>query len=268
MKVKLVLVFILYKVSCFGINPKKDYISTPKEYDIEYLEKIIKTDSAEICIWISQPKENLPNNKKLKTIILAYGDYGNMSYYLPYIDFYTKLGFRVVSFDYRGFGKSSPFSINQNMLFYDEFAVDLKNIITYCKEELKAKKIGIVSLSMGTILTTIAVQQEKVEYIIAEGCVYNIPDIVERLKDIKKKEVIANKIYDLPKKWSFIKAKILIFVANKDDITNIEDAQNIVIQNNIKRSLAVYEGNHLSILNGTNNLDYYKQKVNLFLNGK
>jgi uncharacterized protein len=266
-KVKLVLIFLINNIYCFAINPKKDYISTPKEYNINYTEEIVKNKNVEICIWICQPQLDL-RIKNIKTIILAYGDYGNMSYYLPYIDFYTKLGFRVISFDYRGFGKSSPFSINQNILFYDEFAVDLKDIITYCKKELKVKKIGIVSLSMGTILTVIATQQENIEFIIAEGCVYNVLDIIERLKKIKNKEVIVSKIYDLPKKWGFIKSKILIFVANKDNITNIEDAQNIVIQNNLKRSLAIYEGNHLSVLNDTSNLNYYKQKVNLFLNGK
>lgn len=264
---KVLLLLLFYSLSCFGINPKKDYISTPKDYDIVYQEQIIKTNNAEICIWISEPKPNTSDNKKIKTIILAYGDYGNMSYYLPYISFYTDLGYRVVSFDYRGFGKSSSFTINQNMLLYDEFSLDLKSIITYCKKVLKTKKVGILSLSMGTIITAIALQNENIEYIIAEGCVYDVPDVIKRLKDIKRKDVVINKLYDLPKKWSFIKAKILIFVARNDEITNVTDAQNIVLQNDLKRFLAIYEGNHLSVLNNSNSVDYYKQKVNSFLNG-
>lgn len=268
MKAIIILFFLYYGVACFGINPKKEYISTPKEYQINYEEVSIKNKDIEICIWISQPKENLINNKNLKTIILAYGDYGNMSYYLPYINFYTKLGFRVVSFDYRGFGKSSPFFIDQNILFYDEFAEDLKNVISYCKKKMKTEKIGIVSLSMGTILTCIALQDERIEFIIAEGCVYDVYDIVERLNKIKNKHITLKKDYDLPRKWSLIKSRILILVANKDSITTYKDSQNIIIQNTEKRSLAIYDGDHLSILNNLKNIEFYEQQINHFLNDR
>lgn len=268
MKVIISLFFFYYGVNCFGINPKKGYISTPKEYQINYEETSINNKGIEICIWISQPKENLKNKEDPKTIILAYGDFGNMSYYLPYIDFYTKLGFRVISFDYRGFGKSSPFFIDQNRLIYDEFAVDLKNVISYCKKKMKIEQIGIVSLSMGTILTCIALQHERIQFVIAEGCVYNLYEIIERLKKIKNKNITLKKDYNLPKKWNLIKAKMLILVGNKDVITTYEDSKNIVIQNIKKRSLAIYDGDHLSVLNNKENRDFYEQQINFFLNDK
>lgn len=265
MKISLVISFILLGICCYGINPKKDYISTPKELGINYEEVIIKKRNVEICVWISNPQAEISNNK---TIILAYGDYGNMSYYLPYVDFYTKLGFKVISFDYRGFGKSSPFLIDSNILFYEEFATDMEEVINYCKENLNIKKIGIVSLSMGTILTVIAVQKEKVEFIIAEGCVYDINEVIRRLNIIKNKKVTVFKPYNLPRLWRSVKSKILIFVANKDSITTIKDSKNIISQNKLKRSMSIYQGNHLSVLNDPINYDYYKQKINIFLNGK
>lgn len=265
MKISLVISFVLLEICCYGINPKKDYISTPKEFGINYEEVIIKKRNVEICVWISNPKTEISNNK---TIILAYGDYGNMSYYLSYIDFYTKLGFKVISFDYRGFGKSSPFLIDSNILFYKEFATDIEEVINYCKQNLNIKKIGIVSLSMGTILTVIAVQKEKVEFIIAEGCVYDINDVITRLNIIKNKKVTVWESYNLPRLWSSLKSKILIFAANEDLITTIKDSKYIISQNNLKRSMCVYEGNHLSVLNDPINYDFYKQKINLFLNGK
>lgn len=265
MKTGLAIFFILFSGFIFAINPKKEYISTPSKYNIEYKEVFINNNGVQIYAWISEPKENIRKNNA-KTIILAYGDYGNMSYYLPYIDFYTKLGFKVISFDYRGFGKSSPFLIDTNELFYNEFALDLKNVISYCKKDLKIQDIGIVSLSMGTIMTSIAIQNEKTQFVIAEGCVYDTNSIVNRLKTIKRKEVMVNNKLNISDQWKSISCKILIFVANNDEITTINDAEKIVLQDTSKRNLIIYQGDHLDMLNNVDDLDYYKQQINLFIN--
>ncbi|UPZ17996.1 hypothetical protein [Flavobacterium humidisoli] len=58
----------------------------------------------------------------------------------------------------------------------------MKNVMRYCKRDLKIKNIRIVALSMGTILAPLVLQEEKAEFIIAEGCVYNIKSVIERLK--------------------------------------------------------------------------------------
>jgi len=267
---KSVLLFFLpfYSIFGFAINPKADYIATPNKFNIKYKEVNIENNNVKICVWISEPKEeDTVKKEKAKTVLLVYGDYGNMSYYVSYISFYTKLGFRVISFDYRGFGKSSPFNIDPKRLFYDEFAMDMKNVMRYCKRDLKIKNIGIVALSMGTILAPIVLQEEKAEFIIAEGCVYNIKSVIERLRQIRQKEIIVNEEYELPKQWNNIKSKILIFVANDDKVTNLEDAQEIVFQNASKRNLIMYEGDHLSMLDDRKNLENYKKEIILFVNG-
>lgn len=265
MKLKLLLLYLVWN-SSFAIEPKKDYIATPKDYDIDYKEIMIKEDNQEICVWVSSP--NIRSKKKVteKTIILVYGDYGNMSYYISYIKFYTELGYNVVSFDYRGFGKSSNFLIEKDMLFYNEFASDLRGVILYCKNNLHLRSIGLVSLSMGTILTAIAVQGFDINFIIAEGCVYNYLDIIDRLKKYKIKDSYVPLNSDkLPGLWKNITSKMLIFVADLDTITNLEDAQNIVLQDPYNRSFDIYNGGHLTILNSEDKLLFYKQKINHFL---
>ncbi|MCD9576282.1 alpha/beta hydrolase family protein [Flavobacterium soyae] len=267
MKPILLFSLMFYSIFNYAINPKKEYISTPKEYNIQYKEVIVKNNDVEICAWVSEPNGNKIKGEKTKTVLLAYGDYGNMSYYLPYISFYTKLGFRVISFDYRGFGKSSSFQIDSKRLFYEEFSNDMKNVLAYFKRDLKIDNIGIVALSMGTIATVLAVQDEKTEFIIAEGCVYDVNITIERLEKAKQKEIISNSDYELPKKWQKVESKILIFVAKNDIITNLEDGQNIVSQNVSKRMLIAYEGDHLGMLNNTSEIEYYEEKINRFVNG-
>ncbi|OXA93506.1 alpha/beta hydrolase family protein [Flavobacterium hercynium] len=266
MKSLLLVPFTFYPFINFAIAPKADYIATPKEVNIEYKELFIERNNVKICVWICEPNQERLEKSQSKTILLAYGDYGNMSYYLSSISFYTKLGFTVISFDYRGFGKSSSFNINSNRLFYEEFAIDMKTVISYCKSELGINNLGIVALSMGTIVTPIALQGENAEFIIAEGCIYDINTCLERLKQIKKRDIVVDTKYDLSKEWSKIKSKILIFVASKDEITNLEDAQKIVLQDTSKRNLLIYKGDHLSMLLDETNVENYKNKISLFVN--
>ncbi|PAM95749.1 hypothetical protein B4N84_06550 [Flavobacterium sp. IR1] len=267
MKSILLFSLTLYSIFSFSITPKADYVATPKEFGIEYKEVFVTNKDVKICVWICEPNQVRVQESRSKSVLLAYGDYGNMSYYLSYISFYTKLGFRVISFDYRGFGKSSSFGIASNRLFYEEFAVDMKNVAAYCKRNLKINNLGFVALSMGTIIAPIVFQEEKAEFIIAEGCVYDINTSADRLKQIKRREIVVNTEYNLPKEWDKIKSKILIFVANKDDITNLEDTQKIVFQDISKRKFLVYKGDHLSMLNDNENLEKHKNEINLFVNG-
>lgn len=255
------LLFFIYG-NCFAIDPKKEYISTPVNYGIEFTEFFIETtDNYNICVWDCIPKKIITN----KTILLTYGDYGNMSYYLPYIKLYTDLGYRVISFDYRGFGKSSYFKIDNENLYYKEFVEDLDSLILYCKNSLKINTLGIVSLSMGSLLTALSNQKYNLDFLIIEGAVYDCKIIVERLERIKnKKYKLPIDIY-LPLFWKELKCKVLILAGDKDNITTKEDSVEIINQNKLNRSLVLYKGGHLSALNTGENKAVYLREIKLFL---
>lgn len=234
---------------CYSINPKVAYIATPKTYKISYKTIVLKRKSIKINVWISYASQNLNKKIEQKTVFLVYGDFGNMSYFLSYIAFFTKRGYNVISFDYRGFGASSKFKIDKNQLFYYEFADDLKYTFNYFKNKVGINNMTIMSLSMGTIISAVALQNQHIHNQIVEGCVFDYQYIATRLFKIKNKiiKLPKNKV-DLPKIWNSITGKILILVGSEDEITNEDDALQIVNQNVNKRKLFVYNGQHLGIL--------------------
>lgn len=257
----LILVFICNNI--FAIDPKKDYIKTPKDFNIEFTEIFINNKDNKLCVWVCKPEI-----KSKKNIILVYGDYGNMSYYLEYIKLYIELGYNVISFDYRGFGKSSEFLTEKNVLFYEEYSSDLRRVIQFCQNDLPFQELGIVSLSMGTIITAIATQNKKLDFIITEGCVYNPADVVKRIHDKNGKNLIfKNNHYDWQKIWKNVNSRILVLVASLDDITTIEDAKSI-ISSNPSRKLAIYSGEHLSSLSSEEKIFFYKNQIQSFINEK
>ena len=95
---------------------------------------------------------------KRPTIIVCNGDAGNMSYFQLYLaKSRTSRGFNVVTFDWRGFGKSSPFAIDRNYLCYTEMLEDYRAVVrtTSEQEEVLNGAIAVVGWSTGAYLSMI-----------------------------------------------------------------------------------------------------------------
>ena len=159
MKKILLLVLIAVTFNSFALKPEPKYLQKPNELNISYSEHIIRTpDHFNLKAWVCSPKKEIDNKT---TIILASGDAGNMSYWLTQVGELVKNGFTVVTFDYRGFGESQYFKINNDYLYYNEFVTDLVTVIRWTKKKTTENQIGILALSMGTIMSTLALQKRK-----------------------------------------------------------------------------------------------------------
>lgn len=227
----------------FALNPDRNYQITPDSLGLTFeSESILTPDNAEIKLWNIQPPIETNNEN---TIIISYGDAGNMSWWLNQAAILSQVGYNVILFDYRGFGQSSDFEINKDMLYYNEFVTDLVTVIKWTKKNVKSKNIGLLSFSMGTIMSTIAVQAEPVDFMIAEGYVLNPETIKQRIKDLKGKEILLPKnSNDYKEKISKINFPILIFSGTEDIVTTLQDSKKIVSERK-NRKLIEFVGNHL-----------------------
>src|SRR5690606_12276000 len=128
--------------------------------------------------WIYEAK---PENDKDTVLILAYPDAGNMSYFVYHAAILANAGYTVVTFDYRGFGKSQDFEIQKEFLYYKEFAWDLEAVVETISKEIPNKKLGIWAMSMGTTIASRAYPQIKgqIDFIIGEGFVTDPDGIVD-----------------------------------------------------------------------------------------
>jgi hypothetical protein len=106
------LIYVLLGASyLFAIKPQAEYTMSPDQFKLNYVERqILTSDSAMIFTWQILPDST--NNEDC-TVIFLTGDAGNMGYVLPYAYYLSKCGYQSLLFDYRGFGKSSPFQHHQ-----------------------------------------------------------------------------------------------------------------------------------------------------------
>src|SRR5690606_29062186 len=170
----------------FAINPDREYFMTPDSVSWNYEQlKITTEDNYKLNTWIYEANTD---NKKDTVIILAYPDAGNMSYFVYYAAILANEGYTVVTFDYRGFGKSDDFEIQREYLYYTEFALDLEAVVDNISKKFKDKQIGIWGMSMGTTIASRAYPaiKGKIDFIIGEGFVTDTSTIIDRYKKLDK----------------------------------------------------------------------------------
>lgn len=242
MKHLLCLLSLLLVQFTMAINPIKEYADTPANSAFHYDEVRIKTkDGFDLNSWILYPNAA----KKLnRTLVLAYGNEGNMSYWLRQAIEVANQGYTVVMFDYRGFGSSTPFEMEESVLYYDEFATDLQTVVAYAKEKFDTK-IGVWALSMGTISAVLVQEQESYDYLIADGFVASPKVIAERLEHFLEKEMrLPEHALDYEKALTRLAIPVLFIAGDRDGLTTLQDS-NRVKPLNPKNELVTYKGGHL-----------------------
>lgn len=229
---KIIIYMILLGISpniLFAMKPDKVYKALPSDYNLEYIEtKIITKDGYYINLW------NIPaNSEKNKTIIICGGDAGNMSYYLNQATLLSENGFNVILFDYRGFGKSSDFNIDTNLLFHSEFLIDFETALNYAKKFYPHNIIGTLGFSMGGYFPFIT--KIKMDFKIADSPLGYPKNVLERLN--KKNIKLPINAFDI----KFKKEKALIFIGKNDRIIKISDFK-YTEENKI--NIVLYKGGH------------------------
>ncbi len=266
MKKIILLLLLSFAIKSFALKPDLKYKQKPNDLNISYEEYFVSTpDNFKLKTWICSPQKKLDNKT---TIILAYGDAGNMSYWLNQVAELVKNGFTVVTFDYRGFGESDYFKIDNDYLYYNEFANDLVSVIRWAKTKTIENQIGIWALSMGTIMSTLAIQEEKVDFLIAEGFVINPKKIKQVIKELKNKDIHLPTGYDkYENALNQLSIKTLLFSGKQDIVTTVKDSEKVKNLNE-QNKLIEFDGNHLQgfqILSSNSFGDRYIAEIIEFL---
>jgi len=248
-KIYLTILVIITVQYAYALKPERTYKMTPDSMGISYRQLLLKTiDGFKINAWMFEPKEE---SDKKTVLIMSGGDAGNMSYMIYQAYMLSQKGFRVITYDYRGFGKSSDFKINEDFLYYDEYVMDLQTVINYADSNLKDHKIALYGFSMGTMISGFAAARNKnIGMIISDGLIIDPVKLAVREKEEDKRAGKAFRDILLPSGaanyeslFQSLKIPMLIFAGTKDNHTPMLDATE-AIQQQPNRELVVYDGGH------------------------
>ncbi len=213
-------------VCSFALNPVREYSVTPDEYGIEYEEmKIATEDGVNLNAWWFKPQ----NVTGKKAIIIADDGDGNMADNIELITKFTSLGYHVLAFDYRGYGKSDDFKINPKMICYPQFEKDVKAVMDYVKKSHASMSSNLYGKGMGaSLLLAAAANRTDVRKVIADTPFLKLETYKAAVKSKKGEDLIVpigyNKFFMEPffaltEKGSHLYGILLISGENDDIIT-------------------------------------------------
>ncbi|MFZ1705897.1 MAG: alpha/beta fold hydrolase [Saprospiraceae bacterium] len=204
---------------------KKEYF-VPCEYDSVHVLKLM-VDSSK------------------GTILYNHGNRGSIQKWGPVASQFTKYGYNVVVWDYRGYGRSSGKPTEKNILS------DGKIILHHLIKEDSLQNIIVMGRSLGSGVATYLSNEKNVTKIILESPYFDLSDVIKYQVPFMGKFIELNIL-----SYEFIgnfKKPVIILHGKMDKVIPFSSGKKLFlhIKNKDKKMIEFDQGNH-------NNLSEYK----------
>lgn len=225
--IALILVVTFTSATIFALNPSRKYAVMPEKYGMKYKEEKLKTsDGAEINTWFFENPKKTTNS-----IIISDDGNGNMADNIEIINSFLSAGYNVMAYDYRGYGSSSDFTIEQDVYIYPQFITDLNTVADHLRRLKSITKYDFYGIGIGAGLSLgVGANRLETRRIIADGPWLGLEEMKKKMKDKKGKEVIVpfgfDKNYEPMYAFEKPKAKgitIMIIASPKDELMTDKD---------------------------------------------
>lgn len=230
-------------LASFGLYPSRKYNKTPSDFGLKYKEVEVTTSRGEATLntWIIYA--NTPTSKIL---LVSHNGDENMSRYIERYKAFTQIGYTVVAYDYRGFGTSSPFEIDNNMFVYPHFLNDLETMISYCSKMSDGKPIDLYGWGIGAGMSLgIGWNTSNVRKIIADTPFLSMEDLEEKFGDWDEPMEVPYAGYD--SKYEPINAVKNKYVGNEKEILILIGSNDILFDKSDMERLRAYHPSNIDI---------------------
>lgn len=235
MKVKFVFLFAVIAAflasSSYALNPSRTYKVKPEKYGMQYKEEKVRTkDDAILNAWFFETSKKTTN----WLVISGSGD-GNMADLIEMAGQFLSAGLNVVLYDYRGYGESSDFPIDQNTFIYPQFITDLNSVLDYLRKTRAITKFDLFGIGVGGGLALgVGANRPETKKVVADGPWPGLEIIKKKYKEKMNKDIIIpfgydknfEPIYALDKVRNSMKG-VMIVVSGQDPLITPGDVRMI-----------------------------------------
>jgi pimeloyl-ACP methyl ester carboxylesterase len=201
----------MFPAIAWAIKPDTVHIITPYYVGLMYKDIWVRTsDGISLHAWFT-PAQELPedtmlyyaNNPKRRkylvdeslkkpTIIICNGDAANMSYQVPQVANLCKNGYNVVTFDWRGFGKSQYWEYGKDIVC-EEFITDYNAVLDSVIhiQGVDSSRIGAFGFSTGAYIAFLEFAlRNEIKAVALRGMFTSYSEVAVNLKKLYEKENI------------------------------------------------------------------------------
>lgn len=179
---------------------------------MNFKEYFLQTDDSKINLWF------IENNKNGKYLIIHNnGNAGNMGDRLEKFKFFYDAGFSVVSYDYRGFGKS------EGVLSEERLYEDLKAIINFFEKfGYNKEEIILYGESLGGGIATEVASNFKFFALVLESTFTCLNDMAKLYYGLFPYKILLKYKFDNLSKISRVKSLVIVMHSKEDEIVPYE----------------------------------------------
>lgn len=264
---------LLSTASAWAIKPLATYWARPDTLGLNYQDLTLTTpDHVQLAAWLVAPVAGAPAQNT--TIVVAGGDSGNMASNI-YTAAALAAGYQVLLFDYRGFGHSDAFAINQNYLYYPEFTTDLRTALAAARQRAPQQRVGVLGFSMGTIMGAEVAATAPCDFLLTVGYVASPQAVSAYYRRIRPERPVL--LPDAAAAYGQVAPKVscpwLLIAGTTDKATPLADSQAVAraARAGQRRKALAIKGDHqasmLAFAAGKPSVPYVKA-VSRFLAGK
>jgi pimeloyl-ACP methyl ester carboxylesterase len=195
----ILIIFFTY-ISVQALNPSRTYSITPADYGMTYdTVKITTDDNIVLFGWFFKTTE-----ASTKVMIMSDDGEGNMADNIELASNFISLGYNVLMYDYRGYGKSADFTINNNFFIYSQFQKDIEAAIDYIKKyQAKMRSVNLYGYGIGAGLSlAVGANHTEITKIIADSPYNNFENVGKIFKEVNGTDLLFplgfNKMYMEP----------------------------------------------------------------------
>ncbi|MBD3379406.1 MAG: alpha/beta fold hydrolase [Candidatus Omnitrophica bacterium] len=195
----------LEKVSIYF--PMKEIAATPEAVGLSYEDIYFRASDGNLLNgWF------IAGDTNKVTIILCHGNAGNISHRLEKLSMFHEMGFSVLVFDYRGYGKSEGVPSEEG-LYTDAMAA-----YTYLRgtREVPEEEIVLYGESIGGAVVIDLAQKADVRALITEGTFTSVRDMARTAYPFIPSFVFSDKFDSVDKISRIGCSKLMIHSANDE----------------------------------------------------
>lgn len=263
MKLLMTLIGVCLINTLLALNPVREYEIMPDDFGMEYQEIFITTeDGVKLYGWNFSPMK-----KSFQTMIVCDDAEGNMADNIEIIAQFLSLGYNVIAFDYRGYGKSEDFRINDKFFIYAQFGKDVDAVINWVKKYNAKQKVSVYGLGIGGGLAlSVSANNLKVSNVIADSPYSNLEQTQNRIEQITGVKKLMPLGFDknfleptfaLQEKGEHLE-KVMFIVGEDDQIVSVEDIK--ALEKLKKKNTGMY------VVPGVDNKNTFNSNKNEYFN--
>ncbi len=228
--------------------------ATPADVGLDYQAITLNTeDDVKLDAWY------LPVPDERGVILFCHGNAGNITHRLFTLELLYKLGFSVLIFDYRGYGKSQGETSEQGT--YRDAEAAWQYLLQ--QQRYREDEIVIMGRSLGAAIAAELAHRHRPAAVILESSFTSVPDVAAELYPLFPVRWLSHLRYGTLDYLPSITSPLLIVHSRDDEIIPFPHGQRLFEAANSPKQFLELKGGHNDAIY-VSGVDYYRRGLNDF----